>query len=109
MQDLACFIVVVEDHPAQIERWMPDPAAGLPQLPGLVRIRETPPLTAADLATRRRSVAGAFDWAGPPLAGVRVVLVDDVLTTGATAEAAAAVLWQAGAAAVDVVTVATVV
>ena len=45
----------------------------------------------------------------PRLAGRRVVLVDDVLTTGSTAEAAARVLTRAGAARVDVLAFARVV
>lgn len=42
------------------------------------------------------------------LAGARVLLIDDVFTTGATVERATAVLKRGGAAAVDVLTVARV-
>ena len=56
--------------------------------------------------------AGAFrphPWHARRLRGRRVVLVDDVLTTGATVGACAQVLRRAGAAAVDVLTLARVV
>jgi ComF family protein len=60
---------------------------------------------------RRRNVAKVFqvmpEGAGT-LAGRRVLLVDDVLTTGATAGSCAAVLKKAGAAQVDVLTFALV-
>ena len=56
---------------------------------------------------RRENVRGAFriSWARN-LHGVRVLLIDDVMTTGATANEAARVLRKAGAAAVYVATVA---
>jgi predicted amidophosphoribosyltransferase len=61
---------------------------------------------------RRRNVRQAFDV--PPrwqakLEGRTVVLVDDVLTTGATVEACTRALQRAGAAHVDVLTLARVV
>jgi predicted amidophosphoribosyltransferase len=57
-------------------------------------------------------VRGAFavkDSRRPAVAGRRVLLVDDVLTTGATATACTRALLKAGAKAVDVLTLARVV
>lgn len=75
----------------------------------LLRMRPTDPQTGLDAASRRRNVRGAF--VVPParavqLAGRVVVLVDDVVTTGATAAEASRCLIRAGAAAVIVVAVA---
>lgn len=61
---------------------------------------------------RRRSVAGAFeirDSSKAQIRGKRVLLIDDVLTTGATVDACAGVLRRAGASGVDVATLARVV
>ena len=79
---------------------------------GLVRRRRTVSLGHLSPVHRRRVVRGVFAVpavARPGLAGRRVVLVDDVFTTGATAEAAAGVLLRAGAASVDLLTLARVV
>ena len=58
-------------------------------------------------ADRRRNVSGAFVAKGRVPASV--VLVDDVLTSGATANAAASALRKAGARRVEIVTFARVV
>jgi len=58
-------------------------------------------------AERRRNVAGAF--VAPSAVPSSVVLVDDVFTSGATANSAASALRQAGARRVEVVTFARVV
>jgi predicted amidophosphoribosyltransferase len=61
---------------------------------------------------RRRNVRGAFQVPKPCRAvvkGKRVLLVDDVLTTGATASASARALKRAGAASVFVLALARVV
>lgn len=72
----------------------------LPFEPDAVRrIRPTRQQATLDGQARRRNVAGAFaapEW----VAGERVLLVDDVTTTGATIEAAASSLRVAGADAV---------
>jgi ComF family protein len=61
---------------------------------------------------RRRNVQGAMavtERLKPLVAGRRILLVDDVITTGATAETAAKALISAGAVAVDVIALAKVV
>jgi ComF family protein len=65
----------------------------------LVRRRDTPPQArAAEADARRRNVAGAFDCRPGNVAGRRVLLVDDVTTTGATLDACARVLLTQGGA-----------
>ena len=73
----------------------------------LTRRVATAPQTALGADARRINVGGAFRVRRPELvAGRHVVLVDDIMTTGATAGACARSLRDAGAAIVGVVTVA---
>ena len=87
-------------------------AAGKPHAPDLLRRRRaTPPLGEAGAAERAALVAGAFAVprrGAARVAGRRVLLVDDVMTSGATAGACAEALLAAGAAAVDVLAAARV-
>ncbi|MGF1611264.1 MAG: ComF family protein [Kiloniellales bacterium] len=84
--------------------------SGLPVDTGLLlRRRNTPSQGRLSPAARRQNMAGAFAVAATrraALAGQRVLLIDDVLTSGATASACARVLKRAGAAAVDVLVLA---
>lgn len=79
---------------------------------GLVRTRRTPSQAGLAGRARRRNVSGAFKVRGSRAAeieGQRVLLVDDVLTTGATLAACTRALKQAGARQVDVLVLARVV
>ena len=86
-------------------------AWGVPVLArALVRTRPTRPQTDLDAAARRANVRDAFRVPRPAeVAGRRLLLLDDVLTTGATAAAAARALRAAGATSVGVLALARVV
>ncbi|WP_425450287.1 ComF family protein [Virgifigura deserti] len=78
----------------------------------LRRRRATPPQGRMSATARRRNVEGAFvvkPERRDRIADRRVLLVDDVLTTGATVNACTRALRRGGAAAVDILTVAQVV
>ncbi|WP_263261207.1 ComF family protein [Pseudomonas sp. RIT-PI-S] len=69
----------------------------------VVRIRDTPSQQHLDLPARQRNLRGAFGLApNASVRGLHLALVDDVMTTGATAHAIATLLRQAGARRVDV-------
>jgi ComF family protein len=76
----------------------------------LRRVKRTPPLKGMSPLQRRQAVAGAFMVPNKAaVAGKTIVLIDDVLTTGSTAEACARTLTRAGASRVELVSWARVV
>jgi len=87
--------------------------AGVMHLPDLLeRHRATPSQGTMSATGRARNVAGAFRLNprhADRVKGSRIVVVDDVLTSGATVSACARVLRRGGAAGVDVLTLARVV
>ncbi len=82
--------------------------AGKPvALDALLRVRRTPPQVGLTRNERRANLAGAFKVLPEKkasLAGLHLVVIDDVRTTGSTLNASAHILRQAGAARIDVLT-----
>jgi len=78
----------------------------------LIRTRATPPQTGQNAGDRRRNVRGAFGVSRKTvasLAGRHVLLIDDVMTTGATVGECARVLKRAGAGKISVIAIARAV
>lgn len=110
--DLSAFdaAVPVPVHPARYKWRGFDQAAELatrlPVSPGpgrLRRVRNTRSQVGLSAVERRRNIGGAFVYEGTALQGLRVALVDDVVTSGATVAECANVLLEAGAASVTAV------
>ena len=87
--------------------------SGVPVLPDVLkRVRATPQQVGLSKTERASNVQGAFrvpDGHKATVKGRRIVLVDDVLTSGATVDTCARALLRAGAAQVDVLVFARVV
>jgi predicted amidophosphoribosyltransferase len=91
-------------NPGFLAREIARISSDLPSLPALVRRRATPPQVGQpDWEARRENVARAFTPGRRPLDG-GVLLIDDVITTGATLDACARVLLGAGAGSVFALT-----
>lgn len=91
---------------AEIARWL-GAQVKIPVVEGLLRVRPTLSQARLKRAERLRNLRGALDLApGFDPRGQRLLLCDDVFTTGATADACAKVLQKAGAAEVAALAVA---
>ena len=79
---------------------------GIPVVKALGRLRPTPAQAGLSNSARRQNVSQAFRARN--VQGKRILLIDDVMTTGATAASCAAALKRAGARSVSLLTVARV-
>jgi competence protein ComFC len=79
---------------------------GIPVVKALGRVRPTPTQAGLSNSSRRQNVARAFR--SRSVQGKRILLIDDVMTTGATAASCALALKQAGARRVALLTLARV-
>lgn len=75
--------------------------SGIPFVPDiLVRHKRTPTMRGLDVRRRKKAVGGAFavnpKWQGR-VKGLRLILIDDVFTTGATSDGCVSVLKRSGA------------
>jgi ComF family protein len=112
--DGAAYVVPVPLHPSRRRHRGFNQAVdlarhiGLPVVQALRRVRATATQTGLAAAQRHRNVRGAFATtaAARALAGTTVLLIDDVSTTGATLDACARTLKEAGVAEVRALTAA---
>ena len=81
-------------------------ALGVPREPALLRRGGRPAQVGLPLEDREDNVAGVFSAKGDAQEDAHVLLIDDVVTTGATCAEAIRVLRDGGAASVDVVALA---
>ena len=84
---------------------------GIPMLDAVRRVRATATQAGLTNSNRRKNVSGAFRVAARyrengALSGKRILLIDDVMTTGATGAACARALKRAGASSVTLLTLA---
>jgi ComF family protein len=82
-------------------------ATGLPAIANVIRCRHTPYQSGLTAAQRRRNLREAFRVRGT-ISNQHVLIVDDVITTGATCRQTAQALFDAGVSAVSVLAIARV-
>ena len=82
---------------------------GIPMIDVVKRVRATATQAGLTNSNRRKNVAGAFRVSRKSqVAGKRILLIDDVMTTGSTATACASAMKRAGASSVTLLTLARV-
>ncbi len=90
-----------------VDAWSREAGIHLPELNGLKR-KWSPPQARQDRSARLKALQRTMAYRGPTLKGKRILAVDDVLTTGSTAEVLSQTLKGAGAQAVEFMVLARV-
>lgn len=96
-------------NPAQLLALKLSGLTGIPLVACLRKTRETEDQDSLTRAGRLSNVKGVFSASAPAVSGNRMLLIDDVLTTGATAGACSEALLSAGASSVHVLVAAEAV